>query len=161
MKSHLMVTVYNETTKQESQKYREKKMPTGAAIYCSPLPVTPTIPLGENLMVLEMNNDTNKIIAVGIVTNRPHIEKYSVYKDVNETYNRFVYIGKYRIRREDMTQEEETIMKIFDNLCFKGNYHMKRGQGIRSFPSIVLWRCRSIINLVDFVENMFRKRVSK
>jgi hypothetical protein len=161
MKSHLMVTIFNEKTRKENEMYREQKMPNGAAIYCSPLPVTASIPLGENLMVLEMNNDTNKIIAVGIVQNRPHIEKYSVYKDVNDSYNRFVYMGKYRIRREDMTPEEERIMKVFDSLCFKGNYHMKRGQGIRSFPAVVLWRCRSIINLVDFVEKMFRTRVNK
>jgi hypothetical protein len=161
MKSHLMVTVYNEKTRKESEEYRESKMPNGAAIYCSPLPVSNTIPLNENLLVLEMNNDTNRIIAVGIVTNCPHIEKYSVYKDVNESYNRFIYLGKYRIKREDMSEEEEKIMKSFDQLCFKGNYHMKRGQGIRSFPAVIIWRCRNVLNLVEFVENMFRTRINR
>jgi len=161
MKSHLMVSIYNEKTRQESEEYREQKMPKGAAIYCSPLPVAATIPLEENLLVLEMNNDTNKIIAVGTVINRPHIEKYNIYKNVNESYNRFVYLGKYRIKREDMTQEEEQIMKSFDQLCFKGNYHMKRGQGIRSFPSVILYRCRNVLNLVEFVENMFKSRIVK
>ena len=161
MRSHLMVTVYNEKTRQESEEYRNRKMPNGAAIYCSPLPVATTIPQEENLMVLEMNNDTNQIMAVGLVVNRAHIEKYSVYKDTNESYNRFVYMGKYRIKREDMTKEEEQIMKSFDNLCFKGNYHMKRGQGIRAFPSVILWRCRNVVNLVEFVENMFRRRIIK
>jgi hypothetical protein len=161
MRSHLMVTVYNEKTRQESEEYRNRKMPNGAAIYCSPLPVATTIPQEENMMVLEMNNDTNQIMAVGLVQNRPHIEKYAVYKDTNESYNRFVYMGKYRIKREDMTKEEEQIMKSFDNLCFKGNYHMKRGQGIRAFPAVILWRCRIVVNLVEFVENMFRKRLHK
>ena len=161
MKSHLMVSIYNEKTRQESEQYREQKMPKGAAIYCSPLPVSNTIPLEENLLVLEMNNDTNKIMAVGTVKNRPHIEKYNVYKNVNESYNRFVYLGKYRIKREDMTEEEERIMKTFDQLCFKGNYHMKRGQGIRSFPNVILYRCRNVLNLVEFVENMFKNRITK
>jgi hypothetical protein len=126
MKSHLMVTIFNEQTRQESEKYREEKLPKGSAIYCSPFPVSKTIPLERNLLVLEMNNDTNEIMAVGIVLNRPKIEKYFVYKDMNHYYNRFVYLGKYRINRKDMTQEEESVMKAFDNLCFKGNYHMKR-----------------------------------
>ena len=161
MKSKLMVTIYNEKTRQESEQFREHNMPKGSAIYCSPLPISSTIQTNANMLVLEMNNDTNKIIAVGIVQNRPHIEKYRVYKDVNESYNRFVYMGKYRIKREDMTEEEERIMKVFDQLCFKGNYHMKRGQGIRSFPSIVLWRCRNIMNFVEFIENMFKERIPK
>jgi len=160
MKSKLMVTIFNEKTRQESEKYRNEVLPKGAAIYCSPLPVAQTIPMNSNMLVLEMNNDTNQIIAVGIVQNRPHIEKYNVYKDVNESYNRFVYMGKYRIRREDMTAEEETIMKVFDQLCFKGKYHMKRGQGIRSFPSVILWKCRNVLNLVEFIENMFKRRIT-
>jgi len=161
MKSQLMVTIFNEKTRQESEQYREQKMPKGAAVYCSSLPISPTVQTNKNLMVLEMNNDTNRIMAIGLIKNNPHIEKYRVYKDTNENYNRFVYLGKYRIAREDMTEEEERMMKVFDRLCFKGNYHMKRGQGIRSFPPIVIWRCHHIVNLVEFVENMFRRRVVK
>jgi hypothetical protein len=161
MKSHLMVTIFNEETRQESEKYREQKLPKGSAIYCSSLPVAKTIPLEQNLLVLEMNNDTNEIIAVGVVRNRPNIEKYFVYDDKHNYYNRFVYLGKYRIQRKDMTEHEESVMKALDNLCFKGNYHMKRTQGIRSFPAIIIWRCRIVMNLVEFIENMIRKRMNK
>jgi hypothetical protein len=161
MKSHLMVTIFNEETRQESENYREHKLPKGSAMYCSPFPVAKTIPLEHNLLVLEMNNDTNEIMGIGIVRNRPNIEKYFVYNDKHNYYNRFVYLGKYRIQRKDMTPEEESVMKALDNLCFKGNNHMKRTQGIRSFPAIIIWRCKNIINLVEFIENMIRKRMNK
>jgi len=161
MKSHLMVTIFNEETRKESEKYREQRLPNGSAMYCCPFPVTKTIPLERNLLVLEMNNDTNEIMAVGAVRNRPNIEKYFVYKEMHSYYNRFVYLGKYRISRKDMTEYEESVMKALDNLCFKGNHHMKRSQGISSFPSIIIWRCRNVINLVEFVENMIRDRMNK
>ena len=58
-----------------------------------------------------------------------------------------------------MNIEEETIMKVFDILCFKGNRHMKRGQGLKMFPSRMLFNVRKKIDLVEFIRNMFKKRI--
>ena len=70
-------------------------------------------------------------------------------------------MGKHRIDRKDMTQEELTIMKVFDRLCFTGNHHVKRGQGLKQFPSNMLYNCLSKINLLEFVNDMFKKRIQK
>jgi hypothetical protein len=109
------------------------------------------------MFVLEMNNDTNKIIGIGMVRNHPVVNKYSVYSEGN--YNRYVFVGKTRIDRSEMDEEEERIMKVFDILCFTGNKHMKRGQGLRLFPVEMLYRCSKKIDLVQFICEMFRKRM--
>ena len=70
-------------------------------------------------------------------------------------------MGKHRIDRGEMTQEELTIIKIFDILCFKGNHHVKRGQGLKQFPSNMLYNCLSKINLLEFVNDMFKKRITQ
>jgi hypothetical protein len=105
-----------------------------------------------------MNNETNQIIGVGMVRNHPYINKYNVYGNGN--YNRYVFIGKQRIDRMDMTPEEDIIMQVFDILCFTGNRHMKRGQGLKSFPLDMLFRCNKRLDLVDFIAKMFKSRLN-
>ncbi len=105
-----------------------------------------------------MNNETNQIIGVGMTRNHPIINKYNVYGDGN--YNRYVFTGKNRINRDEMTDEEDTIMRVFDILCFTGNRHMKRGQGLTSFPIDMLFRCNKRLNLVDFITKMFKSRLT-
>ena len=76
----------------------------------------------------------------------------------NNNYNRYSFKGKHRISRESMNEKEEQIMKAFDILCFTGNYHMKRGIGLLSYPSAMLYRVSSVVDLVDFIYNMFKER---
>jgi hypothetical protein len=111
------------------------------------------------MFVLEMNNDTNKIMGVGMVRNRPIVSKIMVYSNGN--YNRYVFIGKTRINRTEMTEEEEQIMKVFDILCFSGNKHMKRGQGLKSFPSDMLYKMSKRLDLVSYIGEMFKKRIPR
>ena len=105
-----------------------------------------------------MNNDTNQIIGVGMVRNHPIVNKYTVYSNGN--YNRYVFVGKTRIDRSEMDEEEERIMKVFDILCFTGNKHMKRGQGFRLFPIEMLYRCSKKLDLVQFICEMFKRRIN-
>ena len=106
-----------------------------------------------------MNNDTNKIMGIGMIKNHPNSKQLNVYE--NKNYTRFIYAGKNRIDRSEMTEEELAIISAFDTLCFTGNRHMKRGQGLLSFPVEMLCRCAKILDLVDFVTNMFKIRMSK
>ena len=159
IKSRLMTTRFNESTEMENHDFREKNNHTGC-IYNCPTIVSEKIPKDINLFVLEMNNDTNRIIGIGLVVHKLPINKnYKVHK--NRDYNINTYIGKYRIERETMSPDEEFIMQVFDRLCFQGQNHMKRGQGITAFPSKILYRCRKIIDLVTSVEDMFKTRFKK
>lgn len=154
----LMTTRFNSHTANENLKYRKEKWPNGC-IYGTPVMVSNRIHSESKLMVLEMNNDENRIIGIGLTLNKPHFNKYKIYSDSN--YNRYSYIGKHRISREEMNEDEEVIMQIFDKLCFEGKYHMKRGHGMTAFPMKILYRCRNIIDLVKYVEEMFKKRIIK
>jgi hypothetical protein len=84
-----------------------------------------------------MYNHINKIAAIGRIKAKPRTEKHNVYEDKN--YHQYYYLGKYRITREEMTEEEEAIMRIIDILCFTGNTHMKRSHGLKCFPISILY----------------------
>jgi len=152
---HIITSRFNNKTWEENENYRSIHKKIGC-IYCSPSPITSRVSIDSVVFILEMNNDINKIIGIGMVKNHPQIQKYSVYENGN--YNRYTFTGKYRIDRIELTEQEDKIMKIFDMLCFKGNRHMKRGQGLQLFPAEILYNLSSRINLVDCIEEMFKNR---
>jgi len=155
----IMTSRFNNNTWTENLQFRqnnkENKNKIGC-IYCAPEKVAQYIPVESYMFVLEMNNDTNKIMGIGLVRNHSICNNFAVYKNGN--YNRYVYVSKYRIDRSDMTEHEENIMKAFDILCFTGNRHMKRGQGLKAFPIDMLYKCRKVIDLVKFIGDMFKER---
>jgi hypothetical protein len=155
-RNYLLTSRFNNETWLENLSYRNKNNNPGC-VYCSPDPISSQIPTETILFILEMNNDTNTIMGIGMVRNRPFVNKHKVY--VNGNYNRYVFTGKHRIDRAEMSEEEEHIMQAFDILCFTGRRHMKRGQGLKSFPTEILYKCNSRIDLVDFIRNMFKLRM--
>jgi hypothetical protein len=159
LKSMLVTTRFNTETLLENAKFRQQNPKVGC-VYCSPAPISQKIPQNMILYVMEMNNTINKIVAIGMVKNYAICSKYKVYQ--HSSYNSFVYLGKTpRITRENMTEEEEEIMKVFDTLCFKGASNMKRGHGITAFPVELLYRVSKTKDLVDFVKQMFTRRIQR
>lgn len=158
MRHFIMTSRFNDKTWLENQEYRDNNSKLGC-IYCSPSPVSVHIPHEGIMFVLEMNNDTNEILGIGMVMNRPKINKHLVYENGN--YNRYNFTGNYRIDRKEMTLEEEDIMRVFEILCFTGNRHMKRGQGLTMFPVEMLYKCHRKVDLINFVRGMFKNRYSK
>lgn len=152
---YLLTSRFNNSTFRENRSFINNKSNIGC-VYCSPQQVSSMIPFDSVLFILEMNNDKNRIMGIGSVKNSPKFRKYRVYE--NHNYNRYVFTGKARIDREDMNEEEENVLKALDILCFKGNHHMKRGQGLLAFPSVMLYRISSVLDLVDFINNMFKRR---
>lgn len=153
----ILTSRFNNNTAQQNREYRERTK-TGC-IYCSPTQVSQTVPVDAITFVLEMNNETNQIMGIGLIKNHPIVGKYSVYREHN--YNRYVYIGKTRIDRGQMNEHEEQIMKALDTLCFKGMTHIKRANGLKQFPITMQYKMLEIINLVDFISNMFKQRIQK
>lgn len=156
LNKHIVTTRFNNSTWKENEQFREKN-PNIGCIYAVPETVTQRIQIDNIMFVLEMNNDENKIMGVGMVKNHPHIGKYRVYSNGN--YNRYSYIGKYRIDRTEMTALEEDVFKAFDIFCFKSPFHMKRGQGLRAFPLHILYNCIKVMDLVEFIIKMFKARI--
>tara|TARA_B000000441_G_C21750871_1_gene362198 strand:- start:1496 stop:2056 length:561 start_codon:yes stop_codon:yes gene_type:complete len=156
LRTQLLTSRFTTETSVENELYRKKYKMSGC-VYCSPDPISKTILPDSNMFILEMNNDTNKIIGIGLIKNRPISSKLRVYNNGN--YNRYVYIGKYRISRDEMTSEEQLVMKIFDILCFHGNKHMKRGQGLKSFPVELLFKLSKELDLINYIGKMFKSRL--
>jgi len=154
LKEWILTTRFNNETWQKNQEFRKKK--NFPAIYGTPIPITKSIPAESTLFMLEMNNDKNIIMGISMLRNHPFYNKFSIYE--NNNFNRYIYIGKYHILREEMTEEEKTIMCVFDILCFTGNTHLKRGANLKQFPLAMLYRCRKKMDLVQFIRNMFWKR---
>jgi hypothetical protein len=163
MRSFIFKARYTNETLKETEEFIQAKFPnqTGC-IYCSSRELRSphnTIPFGAPISVLEMNEDTSEIVAIGFVINKPRMQKYAIHA---ENYkNTFNYIGKYRITREGMNEEEECIMQVFEAICFNGIFHLKHGLELNMFSPKLLWRAGRIVDLVAFVENMFRKRMCK
>jgi len=149
-------TRFDAKTWSENEEYRKQHDKLGC-IYPTPEMNNSNWTPDSILLVLEMNNSTNKIMGVGMVRNHAQVKKHRVYSD--ENYNRYSYFGKHRIERGTMTEEEEQIMKVFDILCFTGSRHMKRLRGIKAFPMDMLYRCSKKLDLVDYLKNMFKKRI--
>ena len=137
LKHYIMTSRFNNLTMQENRNFI-MKTPVLKCVYCCPDPVSKSIPSDAILFVLEMNNEINKIEGIGLVRNHAFMHKYNVYSE--RTYNRYIYYGKNHIDRKNMNEYEERIMKVFDILCFTGNKHLKRGQGMKSFPIDTLYK---------------------
>ena len=156
MKKFIVTTRFTNETWTENNKYRKEQTHNGC-VYCSPDPISAKIKRNSILFVLEMNNEENSILGIGLIKNNPIINSFQVYNEKN--YNRYVYLGEHRIDRNEMDVQEELIMKAFDILCFTGNKHMKRGQGLKCFPLEMLFKISEKVDLVEFISCMFKKRI--
>ena len=157
IRKFIMTSRFNAKTFYENTQYRNSHKI--GCIYCSPQQVASNIVLDSIMFILEMNNDDNKIMGIGMVKNHPIVGKHYVYEIGN--YNRYVFVGKHRIDRKEMNEKEEEVMRAFDILCFRGDTHHKRGQGLTLFSLSMLYNCNSIINLTEYITDMFKRRMPK
>jgi hypothetical protein len=156
-KFYLASSRFTNETWSENRKFCEEYKKKTA--YCCPIPISIKIPPDVLVGVLEMNNDTNRIIGIGLIYNRIYPKTW-VYADGN--YNRNTYFGKRRIDRSEMTESEEKIMELLDSYCFKGNGHLKRGQGITSFPVKYLFDSyEKDIDILKEIKIMFNSRMKE
>jgi hypothetical protein len=157
LNKHIITSRFTNATWSENETFRSKNKNVGC-IYCTPELIASNIPLDTILFVFEMNNDTNKIIGIGLVRNRATCGLYNVYADGN--YNRYVYTGKMRISRTDFTEQEEKVFNVIDKMLFTGTRHMKRGHGLKAFPIKTLYECsEKKIDLVNYISTMFKSRM--
>lgn len=134
---HTMITItttrFTDETFFENELYRKYHTDT-ACVYGSPQPMPPSIDHKSVLFVVEMNNTTNSVMGVGLIRNQPVITKrVKVYSTGN--FNRFVFKGKYRVDRSEMSQD---LVDVLETLLFTGKTHMKRGAGFTSITPKLL-----------------------
>ena len=158
---YIMTTRFNNSNCKTNREYIRMKEKM-QCIYCSPYQIAREIPLESKIFVLEMNNDTNKIMGIGMIRNHHYNYKFSVY-DTNKSYHRFTYVGNYNIRRQEMSVEENVLLQYLDRKCFYGNHHLKRGRGLTQLPCSLQYDLIHKMNfdVSQFIKTMFQKRFSK
>ena len=149
----LVSTRFNDETWCENIQYRNKY--NIKCIYGSPLEFTKRICIDANVFVLEMNNSKNQLEGIGLIKNRPYLEKYyKIYQDGN--YNRYIYKSNYHINREQLLKLNEDLVRMFDYILFKEKTHLKRGSGFTSIPEKLLNHsiCEKI-DIIRTIKNIF------
>jgi hypothetical protein len=153
----LTVTLFNEKTYSENVQYRKEK--NIKCMYSCSEPLT-SIQENKGIYVLEADVSINKIRGIGFIKINPDSGNYrNVYE--NTQYNSYSYRGNYHIKREEMTDREEIIMKVLDQLCFYGKTHLKRYSGIKRFPKKWIYNMRELTDVLDFITKMFETRHQK
>ena len=144
LKSFIATTRFNNKTWKENQEYLQHGHKSGEisnkikCIYPSNSVISETIPYQSNVFVLEMNNETNHILGIGLIRNSPpEYNKHHVYQ--KEDYNQFTYKGSYHIKTSELTEDEKLVIRELETLCFKGKRHQKRMNGIKAFPLDILY----------------------
>ena len=151
---YLASTRFNTETWEQNQTWRRKNEYRGC-VYGTPVRIKDDVPIGANIIILEMQNDINKIVGIGLVRNNLALDrKYKIYDWGN--YNRYTYRSEFRIDRDSCDVDEEKVMAILDQLCFKGSRHLKRGSGVTFLPGWIVHN--SHIDFTEKITNMFKRR---
>jgi len=144
---------FNNETWNENLQARERKQKK--CLYGSPQEMSPKIEYNSPVFVVEMNNSKNQIEGIGLIKNKPDLEKYyRIHSDGN--YNRYVYIGKYHINRNIILEYNEPLINALDYILFKGKSHLKRGAGFTTIPEKLLKHdiCKDI-NIKKEIKQLF------
>jgi hypothetical protein len=156
----LLTSRFNNETWDENTTYKMKHPEVGC-IYGAPQQIADHIALNTIVFVIEMNNQTNKIMGIGLIRNMVTTDKYyKVYTTGN--YNRYVYMSKYHLERDTLEAYNSDLMKVLEYILFKGKTHLKRGSGFTSVPEKLLKSkvCQSIGTPVEItmeIVNMFKR----
>jgi hypothetical protein len=152
----VVTTRFSNSTWSENLAFRSKYN-YGGCIYGSPSQLSCKIDKDAVLFVIEMNNTTNKIEGIGVVrnTNR-HDKYYCIYNAGN--FNRYTFTGKYRIDRCDLLMLNADLVKILDQVLFKGKSHSKRGDSITLFPKKIMKQVLDEIDIAKEIKNVFMEK---
>lgn len=151
----IVTTRFTNLTWDINKAYRSKH---NCCIYGSPQEITPKILHDSLVFVVEMNNSTNKIEGIGLIRNKPLLDKYyKVYDEGN--YNRYVYRSNYHIGRETLISYNPELVENMDYILFKEKTHLKRGAGFITVPDKLLHheKCNKM-NIKEEIKQLFLRR---
>ena len=141
---YLASTRFKTQTWVENITYKDKHNILGV-IYGVPIEIYNKYPLNSIIFVIEMNNDTNEIIGIGLIRNKIVTDKkYYIYNSYE--YNRFIYKGDYWLSREYINRLHPEIVEILENILFKKKSHVKRQSGISVIKSKLLSNWKELPN---------------
>ena len=150
----IVTTRFTDETKKQNDDYKLTNKMNGC-IYGSPQEMSPKILCDSIVFVVEMNNTKNKIEGIGLVRNKPYLDKYyKIYREGN--YNRYVYKSEYYIDRETLIKYNQDLVDIFDYILFKEKTHLKRGSGFTTITDKILKKNKNEnVNLKRAIREVF------
>lgn len=130
-------TRFNSDSWDENMRWRD--LHNQACIYNSSSPMAASLIDIPYVYVIEMNNDTNKVEGIGLVSNTSCSKRYRVYTDA--ILNLFTYKSNCRMDRSEFTEDsEKKTIALLDKILFKGYTHFKRGSGFTKLPNTLLFK---------------------
>ena len=161
----IVTTRFSNNTWKENTDYLAKNKDI-CCIYGSPQEMSPKILYDSIVFVIEMNNNMNQIEGIGLVKNRPFVDKYySIYSEGN--YNRFVYKSNYRIDRETLWEHNRVLVKVLEYVLFGEKTHLKRGSGFTSVTQKFLKskkneKCQKLVlyKMINVIVRCFKNKFS-
>ena len=142
---YIVTTRFTNDTWEENLRWRKMNEWKGC-IYGVPhlISIYSRIPPNARVYVIEMNNDTNKIMGIGVIKNKYRSIRCNIYSD--KYYNTYIYRDRAHITREKlMTYDKRGFYKLFvkylEKMLFKGSAHMKRGQGLTGIA--IKWKTKN------------------
>ena len=158
----LVTSRFNNDTLEINRNYKQKKNITGC-IYGSPQEMSPKILNTSLVFVIEMNNDTDSIEGIGLVRNKPYLDKYYRIYDHGD-YNRFVYKSNYRIDRTMLWEHNKVLVKVLEYVLFGEKTHLKRGSGFTTVTQKFLAskkdeKCKKLVlyKMINVIVNCFKR----
>ncbi len=128
---YIGTTRFNDTTWEENCEWRRRHRWEGC-VYGANKRMPKHVPRDALVYVLEMNNQRDMIMGIGLVRNFFDGNRdIWVYKSEPD-YNRFFYHSRYRRDRDDI--ENKKMLAVLELMVFKGYGHNKRGQSITTIP---------------------------
>tara|TARA_Y100000591_G_C21642006_1_gene598371 strand:+ start:26 stop:529 length:504 start_codon:yes stop_codon:yes gene_type:complete len=153
---YICVTRFDNKTLEENKIWKQKNNEIGC-IYGTPVKISEKISPDEEILVLEMNNSTNKIEGIGIIKNNLLIKdsrkKYRIYSDNN--YNRYIYKSNLHIDIYNLNIKEKKIIETLEYLLFKTSKHCKRGNGIQIISKNII---NNKFNYIKFLTDLYEKK---
>lgn len=138
----ILTTRFNTTTWNENLLYRQK---FSCCVYGSPREISPKIRRDVMVYMIEMKNDENQILGIGLIKNRP-FDRYMTTLYGEGNYTRYVYRGDLHIDRNFINTHKPKLVEVLETILFKGKTHLKRGYGFSSLTDKLLKdeRCNGI-----------------
>lgn len=141
---HIGTARFNNITYKENKDWKTKKKWEGC-VYGFDKQIPMSVKKGEYIFVIEMNNDENIIMGIGLIKNiyKPS-NRTKIYK--NETWNKYVFKGKKHISREKLLRIDNgnITIKFLERILFYGYRHFKRGQGCAILSNDRIATCQNI-----------------
>ena len=141
----------------ESETLR-KLYPDVACLYGANRALKNSTPRDEKIMVLEMHNERNEIMGVGLLAGTEEAHRSDAaalyYKKRLPYFACHVYRGIRRIDRSEMCADDLAVVEILEDLLFRGKRHSKLLAGITELPPHFFTE----INFVLLFQRMFEEK---